>query len=200
MNSFTRNGMLLLLALCICSCTILRARIPENELENLDPDELLEVFWDSSLQGDVDTIKRITGPEFDSMVRSCPEPAKHDEDVEFQLGTNAAGRHHLRDQMGISSSPELDSILVWARVIEVRRKPLGDYYLIAERKLFGREARFTIRPKQAPNGTNSLVIFLLNDGRRWRLVSVVAEADLRFIGNTKFGEPRTCPDTSATSR
>jgi hypothetical protein len=162
----------------------------DEELGRLEPQGVAELFWQAALKGDTETIKTIVGRPGDSMRWDCPrEVAASDRKATVLANTGVS--EEAVEAMSDKPVDNLESILRYARITEIARKPLETHYDLAEYRSSGPEARLLYRPKDSPNSTNSTVFFLLRDGR-WRIVDIKSENHLQFVGNKKFGERREC--------
>lgn len=184
------GSILLIVFQCCCYVySTYQQPLTDDELEGLDPKGVVELYWASALSGDTETIKRIVGLPGKSMYWDCPRE-------EITSDSKGEGFEIVGPSPDVDFDKPIDNlewILLDSKTIKIAGKPLTTHYGIMDYKSFGSEAKAVVRPKDAPNSTNSRVFFLLNDGERWRIVAIKSEDHLKFVGNKKFGEARECP-------
>jgi hypothetical protein len=199
---FTGNTMHKLFTSILAGCMILFVldfgcthstypREPTDEdLKSMDPAKVVNLYWESSLNGKIETIERLIGQPGSSMVWDCP-PSKGPSAQKLGMKPES---NNVQTQAPDFDKPidNRDSILRHAEVLRIANRPLWRDYNLAENKSNGSEARLVYRPKDSPNPYNSAVFFLTRNGR-WRIVSISDEDSLKFVGNKKFGEVRDCP-------
>lgn len=189
--NYLRVGYLLLLVVQSC-CVVTSPYKPlpsDEQLIDLDPRGVVNLFWKSALDGEVEALKKTIGHAGKSMLRDCSQ----DEVTRDRFG-DSIQPHDMPERPNLDEPGDnMEAILNHANVIRIARKRLETDYEFVEEKLFGNEARLTYRRKESPNAFNSEVFFLIFE-QRWRIVDIRPEAHLQFVGNKKFGELRNCSE------
>ena len=185
----------------LCDCTITRLhRAPtDKEITQLDPQGVLEVYWASALTGDSASIRKLVGPAGKRLIWDCPPPSPDPAADRFKLELegNRSSESEYEELEKNEDAQKLESILRTARVIEIARQPLHEFYDISDRKISANEAKFVVRSKENPRSTSSLVFFIANNDSRWCLIDIVYVGDVDFlVGNKRFGEHRSCPNNN----
>lgn len=168
------------------SLTGAESAAPPDE-RHAGPREAVESFWQAALAGDAERIKAMVAPVNDLLLHECPRP---------KMAANAYGEAANSAEAPTSGLADAvsdgGSVRTFAAAVKANRKSLRDGFRLAESTAFKNEARLTYEPSASPNPYNTFVVFLLNQEGQWKIIDIRYKADMRFLGNKKYGEERNC--------